>query len=556
MPQQYEYDYIIIGSGFGGSVSAYRLSQKGYKVLVLEQGRRWTPDNLPSTNWTFWDYLWRPFAGLKGFFSLKLFRHVMILHGCAVGGGSITYAQTLLVPPDSVWEDGNWAGLDDWKAVMPGHYQTAKTMLGVTENKRPGPADSKLEQMAKAAGVEDTFYYTDVGVFFGEDGDPQGKEYDDPYFGGEGPARNSCIACGGCMVGCRHNAKNTLDKNYLYLAERKGAQVLPETKVVDVIPLNNKEDGSEGYAVWTVPTFKRFSPPRTRYTARNVVFAASSLGTQELLFDLKDRGSLPNVSTDLGNRVRTNSESILGVRYPGTREDLSTGIAIGSGLYVSKDTHIEAVRYPDGSNLLFSLLTVLTGGKPGPTRIFNWLGAVGKLVLANPVNGIRALLPYRFSNETVIFLVMQTIEGHINMRWKRPWYWPLVKTLTSQGDPIPTFIPEANDFTRKAAEATGGVGLSSMSEIAFNVPMTAHCMGGCAMAATSEKGVIDAQNRVFNYQGLYVVDGSMLSANLGVNPSLTITALAERAMTFIPDKSPLSDRSVSGEDAVTVAESG
>lgn len=531
----HDYDYVIVGSGFGGSVSAYRLRQKGYRVLVVEQGRRWTPDNLPKTNWKIWDYLWRPFLGLKGFLNLRLFRHVMVLHGNAVGGGSVTYAQTLLVPPDSVWDDGNWAGLDNWAATMPQHYETAKKMLGVTVNKRPAAADEKLREMARVAGVEESFYLTDVGVFFGEEGDAPGTEYPDPYFGGEGPARQSCQACGGCMTGCRFGAKNTLDKNYLYLAEKNGVEVRAETKVVDVRP-QGAADGSDGYTVTMEHTFARFFKQQSTVTAQNVIFAASSLGTQELLFQLKEKGALPNVSDDLGKRVRTNSESILGVRYPGSDQDLSKGVAIGSGIYIDKHTHIEAVRYSDGSNLLSGLLTVLTGGKPGPSRILAWMLAMLRLLISHPIRGVRSLLPWRWSRETVIFLVMQTIDGHLNIHWKRPWYWPFGKTLTTHGEPIPSYIPEANAFTQKVAAATGGVGLSSFSEIAFNVPMTAHCMGGCAMSDSPQTGVIDSQNRVFNYQNLYVVDGSMLSANLGVNPSLTITALAERAMTFIPVK--------------------
>ncbi len=545
----HDYDYIIVGSGFGGSVSAHRLTEKGYKVAVIEQGRRWSPETLPKSNWKFWNYLWAPLLSLKGFLRLRLFRHVMILHGNAVGGGSITYAQTLLVPPDSVWNDGNWAGLDQWQEKMPEHYAMAKRMLGVTQNKRPGLADAKLKEMARAAGVEDSFYYTDVGVFFGKDGDAPGTEYPDPYFGGKGPVRQSCQACGGCMVGCRFGAKNTLDKNYLYLAEQQGAEVRAETKVIDVQPLKGQADGVDGYVVTTVPAFARFFKKRSTLTAKNVVFAASSLGTQELLFRLKDAGSLPNISDDLGKRVRTNAESILGVRYPGTQQDLSKGIAIGSGIYIDEHTHIEAVRYPDGSNLMSSLFTVLTGGRAGPSRVLYWLAAMLKLLVTRPLDGIRAILPWRWSRETVIFLVMQTLDGHIDIRWQRPWYFPFIKKLTTHGERIPTFIPEANAFTEKAAKATGGVALSSMSEIAFNVPMTAHCMGGCAMADSPEKGVIDAQNRVFNYRGLYVVDGSMLSANLGVNPSLTITALAERAMSFIPARKELSGKGRPMEEA-------
>jgi cholesterol oxidase len=294
--------------------------------------------------------------------------------------------------------------------------------------------------------------------------------------------------------------------------------------------------GATGYEVTTEPTFG-WSRPRKHWTARSVIVAASSLGTQALLFKLKDKGSLPNVSDELGKRVRTNAESILGVRYPGSQQDMSKGVAIGSGIYIDEHTHIEAVRYPAGSNLMSGLLTILTRGKPGITRPLAWLAAVGKLLVTRPVAGLRSLLPYRWSNETVIFLVMQTLDGHLDMRWTKAWYWPFEKGLSSHGAPIPTFIPEANAFTAKAAAATGGIGLSSMSEILFDVPMTAHCMGGCAMADSPERGVIDRQNRVFNYQNLYVVDGSMLSANLGVNPSLTITALAERAMSFIPVRS-------------------
>jgi len=460
----------------------------------------------------------------------------MILHGNAVGGGSITYAQTLLVPPTSVWAEGSWAGISDWHAEMPAHYERAKEMLGVTVNKRPAAADAKLKEMADAMGVGGSFYYTDVGVFFGKEGDDPGTEYPDPYFKGDGPARNSCIGCGGCMVGCRYNAKNTLDKNYLYLAEKRGVTVCAETKVIDVRPLNDCADGADGYVVSTVPTFSRWKPKVRHITAGKVIFSASSLGSQALLFSLRDSGSLPNISVSLGKRVRTNAESILGVRYPGSQEDMSKGVAIGSGIYIDQHTHVEAVRYADGSNLLSSLLTTLTAGRQGASRPLYWLLAFIRLLLTRPITAIRSVLPYRFSRETVIFLVMQALEGHLDMRWTRPWYWPFKKTLSTHGAPIPTFIPAANEFTRKAAAATGGVGMSSLSEIFFNVPMTAHCMGGCNMASSAEDGVIDAKHRVFNYRNLYVIDGSVIAANLGVNPSLTITALAERAMSFIPDK--------------------
>jgi len=396
---QYDYDYLIVGSGFGGSVSALRLAEKGYTVGVMEMGRRWTPENLPKTNWNLSRYLWAPFLGLRGFLSLRLFRHVMVLHGNAVGGGSISYAQTLLVPPAKVWNEGSWAGLDDWQAVMPRHYATARRMLGVTQNRLLGPADHALQQMAEAAGVADSFYRTEVGVFFGKPGDAPGTRYPDPYFDGAGPERSSCLGCGGCMVGCRHGAKNTLDQNYLYLAENRGAQVHAETRVLDVRPLGS-DDGREGYEVTVEPSFDCAGRAR-RYRARHVVFSASSLGTQELLFRLKEKGSLPRISSELGKRVRTNAESILAVRYPHGKTDMSTGVAIGSGIYIDEHTHIEAVRYPKGSDSMGALFTVLTAGKPGWTRPLYWLAAALRLLLTHPLKGLRFLLPFGFAKETV-----------------------------------------------------------------------------------------------------------------------------------------------------------
>jgi cholesterol oxidase len=538
----FDYDFLIVGSGFGGSVSALRLTEKGYKVLVVEMGRRWTPENLPKTNWTLNRYFWKPKLCLRGFFNIRFFRHVIVLHGNAVGGGSITYANTMLVPPDTVWDHGTWAGLDDWERVMPVHYATAKRMMGVVTNPIMGPADIKLKEMAAAAGVAHTFYPTDVAVFFGNDGQqPDGQQPGtasaDPYFQGEGPERHSCIACGGCMVGCRHNAKNTLDKNYLYLAEKKGARILAETKVIDVRPLHGKDDGSEGYEVFTQSSLGWFKGPVQRFTTRGVVFAGSSLGTQELLFHLKQRGSLPNISDQLGQRVLTNAESLIAVRYPGGPEDMSKGIAIGSGIYIDANTHIEATRYPRGSDALSPLSTLLVNGRPGPTRIFTWLRTLGVQFLKSPWRTLRAIQPFGAAHETLILLCMQAIDGHLTMQLKRPWYWPFIKVLTTAGDPIPTYIPAANRFAELGASVTGGVPCTTITEVLFNIPMTAHCIGGAGMADTPERGVIDPYNRVFGYTNLYICDGSMISANLGVNPALTITALTERAMQHIPTKS-------------------
>ena len=532
--QDPDFDFIVIGSGFGGSVAAHRLTEKGYRVAVMEMGRRWTPENLPATSWQIWRWIWRPELGLRGFFNIEPFRHVVILHGCAVGGGSITYANTLLVPKDAIWDNGPWAGLASWKTEMPSHYETALRMLGVVENRILGPADHILKRAAEAAGVGDTFYRTKVAVLEPAEGEEGGCAAPDPFFGGEGPERATCIACGGCMMGCRYRAKNTLDQNYLYLAEKHGARVFAETRVVDVLPLNGKLDGSDGFAVDTVKSTAWLRRSPRRFTCRAVVFAASALGTMDLLFRLKEKGSLPAVSDRLGHGVRTNAESLIGVRIPGSRENLAKGVAIGSGMYLDQDTHIEAVRYPEGSDAIGLLATILTGGRPGRARILLWLKNLLGSLLRHPLRTARCLHPFGFARESMILLCMQALDVHIAMRLGRPWFWPFHKTLMSQGERVPTFIPQANEFAAKLARLTGGTAMSMVTEILFNVPGTAHILGGCAMAGSAEEGVVDSRNRLFGYQNIYVCDGSVVAANLGVNPSLTICALTERAMSYIP----------------------
>lgn len=530
------FDYIIIGSGFGGSVSALRLTEKGYRVAVIEMGRRFTPSNMPKSTWNLRNWLWLPALKLKGFFGMRFFKHVVVLHGNALGGGSITYANTLLEPPSHIWNQGTWAGLNDWQNIMPKHFLTAKRMLGVTQNRILGPADYRLKEMAKVIEVEKTFYPTDVGIFFGNEKDTPGTVYPDPYFGGEGPERKTCIACGGCMVGCRHGAKNSLDMNYLYLAEKKGAKIYTETKVIDVKPLNKKNNGEDGYEVFV----KTSNGSTFSFKTMGVVFSASSLGTQELLFKLKDRKSLPHISDALGTQVRTNAESLIGVRYPDSKIDLSEGIAIGSGIYIDEYTHIEATRYPSGSDTMGLLTTVLTLGKPNITRIFTWLITFAKLLLRKPITTIKSLRTKGFAKESMIFLCMQTLDGHLTMKYKRNWYWPFSKMLGTHGENVPTFIPAANEFALKAAKATGGEALTSITEILFNVPMTAHCIGGAVMGKDSKSGVCNFKGEVFNYKNMLICDGSMLGANLGVNPSLTITALSEQNMEHIPPKTLIS----------------
>lgn len=534
--REFDFDFIVIGSGFGGSVSAHRLTEKGYRVAVMEMGRRWSPANLPKTTWQLWRWIWRPNLGLRGFFNLRIFRHVLILHGCAVGGGSITYGATLLVPKDEVWEQGTWAGLADWRPEMRPHFASALKMLGVIENRVLGPADRILEKAAEAVGRGDTYYRTQVGLFQAPEGEPGGKTYPDPFFGGEGPSRTTCNGCGGCMVGCRFNAKNTLDKNYLYLAEKHGARVFAETKVVDVRPLNGAADGSGGYEVRTIRSTAWFRKRTRRFTCRGVVFAASALGTMDLLFRLKEKGSLPAIGDGLGKWVRTNCESLIGVRVPGTREDLSKGVAIGSGFYLDEHTHIEAVRYPSGSDAMSVLTTLLTGGHPGPGRVLLLARTLLKAAVLHPWRTLRCLQPYGWAREALILLCMQALEGHIEMRLGRRWYFPFGRVLTTAGKRVPTFIPQANAFAKKLAAITGGEAMSMTTEILLDMPTTAHIIGGCAIADSPRRGVVDQRNRVFGYRNMYICDGSVLAGNLGVNPSLTITAIAERAMSYVPPR--------------------
>ncbi|MGE5180796.1 MAG: GMC oxidoreductase [Acidobacteriota bacterium] len=525
--EDFDHDFVVVGSGFGGSVSACRLAEKGYSVCVIEMGKRWRAEDFPKSTWNLRRWIWRPRLGLYGFYDMRPFQHVMILCGNAVGGGSITYANTLLVPPEIVWREGSWKGLADWEHEMPAHFASAKRMLGVTENQILGDADTMLHEIAKKQGFGDTFYKTDVAVYFGEG---PGKEHPDPFFGGEGPARSGCIGCGGCMVGCRYNAKNTLDKNYLYFAEQRGAKVLEQTRVVDVRP-RGAADGSDGYVLTIERSTARVFKQRRTITARHVVLSGSALGTMDLLLKMKETGALPNLSDRLGHDVRTNSESILGVRFPGARFDMSKGIAIGSGIHIDRFTHIEATRYPKGSDVLGLIATMLVDGK-GRMRILKWLASAFR----HPIRFARAAWPFGFARETLILLVMQTIDATLRMRRKRRWFWPFERQLATDGQRIPTNIPQANAFARRAAEDFGGIPITSTSEILLDMPMTAHCIGGCVMGADAEHGVIDESHRVFGYHNLYVVDGSAVGANLGVNPSLTITALAERAMTKIPPK--------------------
>lgn len=528
----FDFDWIVIGSGFGGSVSALRLAEKGHRVAVLEMGKRWKTPDFPKTNWDLRRFLWAPGIGAFGFFRMTLFPHVFVLSGAGVGGGSLVYANTLLVPPDSVWDDPQWKSLADWRAVMPGFYALARRMLGAVENPKMGAADLLFKEYAESTGRGQSFTPATVGVYFGE----PDRTVPDPFFDGEGPERTGCTFCGGCMVGCKVGAKNTLDKNYLFLAEKKGAEVLPERKVVAIEPM---EGG--GYRVHTERSTAWFRKERRTFTARGVVCAGGVLGTVDLLLKCKEEGHLPKLSDRLGEVVRTNSEAILGVTARGGKP-LNDGVAIGSKVDLDDMTHLEPVRYPTGSDALSLLTTRLTDGGGSVPRWLRWIGGI----LGSPLETARGWIPFGWADRTVILLVMQTLDNQLRIRRGFNWLMPFGRSMVTEvppgQTPAPTFIPVANQAARALAAKLGGAARSSVTETLFDVPTTAHILGGCRMGTSREDGVIDARCRVFGYEDLLVVDGSMIGANLGVNPSLTITALAEHAMSHVPAAADVGQR--------------
>ncbi len=529
----FDYDVLVVGSGFGGSVTALRLTEKGYRVGVLEAGARFTDQDFAANSWDLKRYLFRPEVGCYGIQRIDALKDCLIVSGAGVGGGSLVYANTLYEPLPAFYTDPQWSHITDWQAELAPYYDQAKRMLGVVENPLRTPADDVMERVAGEMGVADTFHPTPVGVFFGGPGDAGGTEVADPFFGGAGPRRTTCIGCGECMSGCRHDAKNTLVKNYLYLAERNGATVLPLTTVTRLAPRAEEHGGG-----WDVHV--RFTKARTGRAsatrvlrAEQVVVAASSLGTQRLLHRMRDEGHLPRLSARLGHLSRTNSESILGAIAPDLAVDYSQGIAITSSFHPDPDTHIEPVRYGKGSNFMSLMQTVLTDGDGPAPRWRTWLREMWR-----ERRHVAQLYDVKhWSERTVIALVMQSLDNSITTYTKRI---PGTRRryLTSKqghGVPNPTWIPAGNTAVRLMAKVMGGTAGGSIGE-PFNRPLTAHFLGGCAIGDSVETGVIDPYQRVYEYPGLHVADGSAITANLGVNPSLTITAQAERAMSFWPNR--------------------
>ncbi|MFE9439727.1 GMC oxidoreductase [Streptomyces sp. NPDC006602] len=543
MPQDtYDYDVIVVGSGFGGSVTALRLTEKGYGVGVLEAGRRFTRESLPRSSWDLKNYLWAPRLGMYGIQRIHLLGNVMVLAGAGVGGGSLNYANTLYVPPKPFFDDPQWRDITDWQEELAPYYDQARRMLGVRLNPTMTPSDVHLKAAAERMGVGDSFHMAPVGVFFGDGEDADGatkakpgEEVNDPYFGGAGPARKACNECGECMTGCRHGAKNTLNENYLYLAEKAGAVVHPLTTVVSIT-----DDSQGGYAVATLPTDRKNSEGRT-FKARRVVLAAGTYGTQTLLHRMKAGGQLPYLSQKLGELTRTNSEALVGAqtsdrRYrkvTGARKaDFTRGVAITSSIHPDENTHIEPVRYGKGSNSMGSLSILQVPYAEGSSRVLAWLGNAAR----HPGLVLRSLSNRRWSEKTIIGLVMQSLDNSLTTYLKPDGVGKgLLTARQGHGSPNPKQIKAASEGASAIAAEINGFAGSNVGEL-MGTPLTAHFLGGCPIGSSRDTGVIDPYHRLYGHPGISVVDGAAVSANLGVNPSLTITAQAERAMSHWPNK--------------------
>jgi cholesterol oxidase len=542
VPDRADYDVLVVGSGFGGSVTALRLTEKGYRVGVLEAGRRFTPQTFPKNSWHLRSFIWAPKLGCTGLQRIHLLKDCVILAGAGVGGGSLNYANTLYEPLQPYFDDPQWAHITDWRDELAPHYAQAKKMLGVVTNPTTTPSDVEMQRLAEQFGKGETYHPTPVGVFFGRDGKREpGANVADPFFGGAGPQRTGCIECGECMTGCRHGAKNTLTTNYLYLAERNGAHIHALTTVVDVRPR-----AGGGYEVDTQRTGSWIKSGKT-FTADQVVFSAGTYNTLKLLHQLRAT-NLPDISPRLGYLTRTNSESLIGVRVTKPRHDYTEGVAITSSWHPDETTHIEPVRYGKGSNAMGLLNTIMTDGGTRRSRWWQFLLAM----LRRPAN-LRVLVPRKWSERVIILLVMQTVNNSITVLRKRTRLGRAKLTsVQGDGEPNPTWIPVAHQAAEQLAENVGGVPGGTWGDL-MNIPMTAHFIGGCVIGDSPATGVIDAYHRLYGHPGLHVVDGSTLTANLGVNPSLSITAQAERAMSLWPNRGERDNRAPLGAPYERVA---
>lgn len=522
-----DYDVVVVGSGFGGSVAALRLAEKGYKVCVLEAGARFEDKDFPKTSWRLHKFLFAPRLGLKGIQRIHKLPDVFILCGAGVGGGSLVYANTLYQPSDEYFNDPQWRDITDWKSELEPWYQIARRMLGVVKNPFFSNSDRAMQEVANEMGVGETFTLAPLGIYFGE---KEGIEHPDPYFGGDGPKRKSCINCGECMTGCRHNAKNTLVKNYLYLAEKLGVEVRPLTTATELIESNG---------LWSIKVRKSSSwlPLSKTLTANQVVVAAGAFNTQKLLHRMKSNGNL-KLSDALGKLSRTNSESLVGAIMPKSKMDFSEGAAITSSFFPNKNTHVEPVRYGKGSNMMGLLQTIMTSSDSALVRTKQWISTA----IQQPTLIFRILNVRKWSERSVIALVMQNLNSSVTVFESKDFLGS--RKLSSKNDasnPNPTWIPEANEVAERIANNYGGFAAGNVGNL-IGAPFTAHFVGGCVIGKNKDEGVIDPYHRVWGYPTLHILDGSTITANLGVNPSLTITAQAERAISMWPINGEIDQR--------------
>lgn len=518
-----EFDYVIVGSGFGGSVSALRLSKKGYKVAVIEKGKWFEAKDFPKTNWNFKKWLWMPGLRFFGIMKLTVFKHVAVLSGTGVGGGSLVYANTLPIPKSTFFKTGSWSALKDWEQELAPFYQEALKMLGAAKNPKLFDGDLGLEKVAQNLGLEGKFDATNVAVYFGEENVTKA----DPYFNGKGPERTGCNFCGACMTGCRNNSKNTLDKNYLYLAQHYGALIMAEKEVYNVTPIGTK-NGSDGYEIH-IKSSTSFISKKIKIKSRAVIFSGGVLGTVKLLLQLKTK-SLPHLSDRLGEDIRTNNETLVSVSTLDKDKNFSKGVAIGSILDVDENSHLEICRYSEGSNAWKLIHLPYVSGKNAVVR----LARVVWSLLKSPFTYFNIYFRNSWAKKTVVLLFMQTLDSTLKLKINFLGF--MNTTVTSGKKPSP-FIPESVKLINEYSKAVNGVSTSFAIETIAGIPSTAHILGGAVMGATPQEGVIDKNNKVFGYENLYIIDGSMISANPGVNPSLSITAIAEHAMHQIPFKS-------------------
>lgn len=520
-PENRSYDYVIIGSGFGGSVSALRLAEKGYKVLVIEKGKWFRSEDFPEDNWKLKRWLWEPKLGCYGIFKMTFLNHVTVLSGVGVGGGSLTYANTLPVPKKAFFTSGSWKNLADWETELAPFYEEAYRMLGAAQNPKLGTADRAVQHLAREIGREGHYEPAKVSVYFGE----AGKTVKDPYFGGKGPTRTGCIHCGACMTGCKHNAKNTLDKNYLHLAQQLGVEIIAEQEVYDVVPLDG-QNGSIGYRVSFRSRKAGTKGAEGSVTTTGVVFAGGVMGTVPLLLKLK-KSSLPRLSDQVGCQVRTNNEALVNViSLDKNKGDFTQGIAIGSVLHTDEYSHLEPTIYGKGSGFFRVMILPMAHGRYAIGRIFKLLWEI----LRAPLAFFRVLFARNFADRSTYLLFMQTLDSTLRIK---PGSLTKMRTERENGPKPSAFIPEAGDLAKRYERIVGGKSYVSFLETLLGIPTTAHILGGAVMGETAEEGVIDRNNRVFGYQNMLVCDGSMISANLGVNPSLSITAISERAISRI-----------------------